>query len=136
MPESITHIRLVSILVSWIAKEHFGGEKGSLLVDSPNSFAGSKPTGIGGYVPDVFGRCLTGKGVIIGEAKTAGDLENVHTRAQLEAFLRYCDARPGSVFVLAVPWHMTRYARSLIQIVCRACGFRGCSTVVLEQLEG
>ena len=136
MPESSTHIRLVSSLVSWIATEYFQGEEGSVLVDSPESLAQAKPPGIAGYVPDVLGQGLLGGGVVIGEAKTASDVENLHTREQLEAFLRYCAARPGSVFVFAVPWHMTRYARSLVGSVCRACKCGSVTTFVLEKLEG
>jgi len=136
MPESSTHVRLVSVLVSWIAAEYFRGERGSILVDAPENLARAKPPGIAGYMPDVFGQCLPGGGVVIGEAKTAGDLENLHTREQLGAFLRYCVARPGSVFVFAVPWHMTRYARCLIEIVRRTCVCEDVTTIVLEQLEG
>jgi hypothetical protein len=107
-----------------------------LLIDSPESPAIAKPPGIGAYVPDVLGQGLPGGVVVIGEAKTAWDLENLHTREQLETFLRHCAARPGSVFVFAVPWHMTRFARVLLKNVGRTCGCEGVSTVVLEQLEG
>ena len=136
MPESSTHLRLVSALVEWISGEYFRKGKGSILIDSPESIAQGKPPGIDGYVPDVFGSNSSAGGVVIGEAKTAGDLENVHTREQLAAFLRYCSANPGSVFVFAVPWHMTRYARNLIEIVRRTQDCGDVTTVVLEKLEG
>jgi len=136
MGESNTHIRLVSALVSWIAEEFYQGQHGCLLVDSPGSPVTAKPSWIAGYVPDVIGQDLPGGAIIIGEAKTAGDLENQHTREQLDAFLRYCAARPGSSFVFAVPWHMTRFARALLKNIGRTCGCEGVSAVVLEQLEG
>lgn len=136
MAESNIHIRLVTALVSWIAAKYFRGERGSLLIDSSDSPAIAKPPGIGVYVPDVIGQGLPGGVVVIGEAKTAGDLENLHTREQLESFLRYCAARPGSVFVFAVPWHMSRFARVLLKNVGRRCGCEGVSTEVIEQLEG
>jgi hypothetical protein len=136
MPESSNHLRLVSALVGWIAAEYFHGDRGLILVDCPESLARAKPPGIAGFVPDVYGQGLSGGGVVIGEAKTAGDLENLHTREQLHSFLLHCAARPGSVFVFAVPWHMTRYARCLIEIVRRTCACEGASAVVLEQLEG
>lgn len=136
MAESRTHVRLVEALVSWIAVEQFHGERGCILVDSPDNSAHAKPPSIAGYVPDVFANGLAGGGVVVGEAKTAGDLERRHTREQLGAFLRYCATRPGSVFVFAVPWHATRYARRLIEIVRRACGCSCVTSFVLEQLEG
>ena len=136
MAESNTHIRLVAALVSWIAEEFFQGQRGCLLVDSPESPVTAKPCGIAGYLPDVIGQGLPGGAVVIGEAKTAGDLENQHTREQLDAFLRYCAARPGSAFVFAVPWHMTRFARALLLSIKRTCGCECVSAVVLEQLEG
>ncbi len=136
MAESRTHLRLVEALVSWIAVEQFHGERGCILVDAPDSLAHAKPPNIAGYVPDVFAHGLAGGGIVVGEAKTASDVENRHTREQLGAFLRYCAARPGSVFVFAVPWHATRYARWLIESVRRACGCGRVSTFVLEQLEG
>ena len=83
MAESNIHIRLVTALVSWIAVKYFRGERGSLLIDAPDSPAIAKPPGIGGYVPDVIGQDLPGSVVVIGEAKTAGDMENMHTQEQL-----------------------------------------------------
>lgn len=136
MAESNIHIRLVTALVSCIAVKYFRGERGSLLIDAPDSPAIAKPLEIDGYVPDVIGQGLPGGVVVIGEAKTARDLENMHTQEQLGAFLRYCAGRPGSIFVFAVPWHMTRFARALLKNVGRRYGYEGVSTVVLEQLEG
>ncbi|MDD5701713.1 MAG: hypothetical protein PHU23_06635 [Dehalococcoidales bacterium] len=136
MAESNIHIRLVTALVSWIAAKYFRGERGSLLIDSPESPAIAKPPRICDYVPDVIGQGLPSGAVVIGEAKTAGDLENLHTCEQLEIFLRYCAARPGSVFVFAVPWHMNRFARALLKNIIRRCGYEGVSTEVLENLEG
>jgi hypothetical protein len=136
MSESNTHIRLVSKLVTWIAAEYYRGDTGSVLVDCPENQSIAKPPVIAGYVPDVFSHGLLGGGVVIGEAKTAGDVENLHTREQLAAFLSYCDTRQGSVFVFAVPWHMTRYARSLVEIVRRRCNCGNVTIIVLDQLEG
>ncbi len=136
MTESNTHIKLVTSLVSWIAAEFFLGNRGVLLVDSPDSPPFAKPLSIAGFVPDVIGLGLSGGAVVIGEAKTAIDLESRHTKDQLNAFLSYCAIKPGSTFVFAVPWYMTRYARSLLKNVGRSCECRDVSTVVIEQLEG
>jgi hypothetical protein len=136
MPESIKHIKLVSALVTWISTQYFSGDKGRLLIDSPEYTALSKPKRIDGYVPDIFALKLLGGGIVIGEAKTARDLDNKHTRYQIEAFMKYCAIRPGSVLVIAVPWYLTRYARSLLCNISRSCGCDSVSTEVLDQLEG
>jgi hypothetical protein len=137
MPESSTHSRLVAELVSWIATQYFGGDQGALLVDSPENSKFAKPPRIEGYGPDVFGQILPGGAVVIGEAKTAGDVENRHTHDQVKAFMKYCAVQPKSILVLAVPWHHTRYARSLLRNVGRSCGCTDVvATAVLEQLEG
>lgn len=136
MAESRSHLKLVEALVSWIAGERFHGGRGCILVDAPESLAHAKPPIIAGFVPDVYALDLDGGGIVIGEAKTARDLENRHTREQLETFLQYCAARPGAMLVMAVPWHATRYARHLLAIVGRACRCESVTTVVLEQLEG
>jgi hypothetical protein len=136
MAESCTHIRLVSELVCWITEEYFQGQRGTLLVDAPESPAAAKPFEIAGFVADVIGRKLPGDAVVIGEAKTAKDLESLHTRKQLEVFLRYCAERPGSTFVIAVPWHMTRFARALLKNIKRLSQCDGVSIVVLERLGG
>jgi hypothetical protein len=136
MPESTVHMKLVCSLVSWISSEFFAGQQGTVLVDSPENPATAKPALINGFVPDVFGRGLPGGAVVIGEAKTAGDVDNRHTRAQIAAFLQYCAAMQGSVFVFAVPWHKTRFARNLIRNIERTSQFGHVSSVILEQLEG
>lgn len=134
MAESKTHIDLVSALVSFVATTYFKGEKGSILVDSPESIARPRP--ISGFVPDVFASGSHSDLFFIGEAKTAGDIENRHTRDQLVAYLQFCNARPGSILHLAVPWHMTRCTRMLVRNIGRSIGCDSVETVVLDGLPG
>ena len=134
MAESQTHIDLVSALVSFVASQYFNGESGCILVDSPES--SNRPCPISGFVPDVYANGQSSGLVFVGEAKTAGDVESRHTREQVTAFLKFCAARPGSVFLFAVPWHMTRCARMLVRNIGRSVGCDGVETIVLDGLVG
>lgn len=136
MPESRGHMNLVIALKKWVADQYFQGQSRSLLVDEPDSARGAKPVDIGGHVPDLFVPGLSDGLLVIGEAKTANDLENTHTKSQIEAFLRYCSSRTEAVFVMAVPWHMTRYARNLIANTKVKCGCEAVFSIVLDGLEG
>ena len=89
---------------------------------------------IGGFRPDLFARDPSTSSVILGEAKSIQDFENVHTLAQLTQFLLYCDRSPGSTFVLAVPWMIQRNAESLVRVLKVRHGMTRVKTIVLEQL--
>lgn len=136
MSESVRHMKLVRSLVAWVSQMYFEGDSGRILVDSAEGVAAGRPPMLGGYVPDVYAKRFAPRSAVVGEAKTARDLENLHTRAQLVAFLKHCAEFPDSVLVFAVPWHMTRYAKSLMRVLVRQQGLGGVKTMVLEQLEG
>jgi len=114
MAESDTHKCLVSALVERIALDFFFGDKGSILVDSSSSSRECKPPSIEGFVPDVYAKGFGGGFTVVGEAKTAGDIECRHSSDQFRAFLQHCSQRNNAVFIVAVPWHMTRFAKALI----------------------
>jgi hypothetical protein len=136
MSESVRHMKLVRSLVAWVAGKYFDGDSGHILVDSPEGLLSGRPPPLGGFVPDVYAEQLGPRSVVVGEAKTPRDLESRHTQAQLLAFLGYCAQLPGSVLVLAVPWPMTRFAKSLLRVLQQQHQLKGTRTVVLEQLEG
>ena len=136
MPESVGHARLVDSLVGWIAATQLDGDPGAILVDCPASVASAKPPAILGFIPDVFVRKSVGRSLIIGEAKTARDLESRHTREQLTAFLTRCAQVRSSMLVLAVPWYLERFAKVALRRLKIASNATGVETVVLEQLPG
>ena len=136
MSESSSHMRLVRSLSQWVAKRYFDGDTGHILVDSPHNTASAKPPSVCGFVPDVYAGPTREGGFIIGEAKTARDIENRHTRAQLLAFLKRCGEDERTVLIMAVPWEMERFTKALLEILkCRASAQK-VSTVVLEKLPG
>jgi len=136
MSESVRHMKLVRSLVTWVAHAYFGGDAGHILVDSAESSLSGRPPLLGGFVPDLYAKRLRLSSIVVGEAKTARDLENRHTRAQLIAFLEHCAEFPDSVLVLAVPWHMTRFAKALMCLLQRQQRLEGVRTIVIEQLAG
>jgi hypothetical protein len=135
MGESLTHMRLVERLARWISDTYLGGSDRCLRVDLPSCIAGSRPPCIGPYVPDVYACEAAERGVIVGEAKTAQDLDSPHTHAQFAAFLEHCSLHPGSVLVIAVPWDCVRHAASILRSLRRRAGTEGVDTAVIERLS-
>jgi len=136
MGESVSHVRLVESLLLWVATTYFRGDTGHILVDSRLLGSFSTPPRINGFVPDIYAENTSDGSLIIGEAKTARDIENRHTRAQLTAFLNRCAEDVNSLFVLAVPWDMERFAKVLLRNIqgqSKTCEVRA---IVLEQLQG
>lgn len=114
MPESEEHSNLVALLHTYIA-ERFCESKGErVYTDSVSSKSRTRPPPIEGYVPDAYVLLNEQGKVVIGEAKSMGDLENSRTDAQVTAFLRRCDMAEGSAFILAVPWPLERLARAML----------------------
>lgn len=136
MGESRSHMRLVGALIQWIADNYLSGDLGSILSDSPDSSASAKPPKINNFVPDVYAMVGNEKQLIIGEAKTARDLENRHTCDQLTAFLLQCTQTEDSLFVFAVPWYMTRLARNIVHKIQNKVNANNVVVVVLEKLQG
>jgi hypothetical protein len=134
MPESASHKRLVNELKQWITNNYKDNEDFFIWTDSPQNGISKAPIRIEGFVPDVYAKSLSLPRQIIGEAKTARDLDTKHTENQLTAFLRYCSRNEGSFFVLAVPWDHVRYARSLIKYWKTLHKAENVEALVLEKL--
>lgn len=134
MPETHQHKRLVEIMVEFVRNTYLNGDTTRLLVDSAVSRDSGRPPIIGGFRPDLFAHQPGSSAVILGEAKSIQDFENLHTLAQLTSFMCYCNKSPESIFVLAVPWIFQRNAESLVQMLKIRHGMKSVKTIVLEQL--
>ena len=95
-----------------------------------------KPPLISDHCPDVFVPKTNSFNMIIGEAKTLRDVETVHTINQFKAFLKFCELNHPSLFVLAVPWPVTRLARNLVKNIQVKTDTRNVRTFILENLRG
>lgn len=122
MGESAAHIKLVDMMAEWVSKKYLEGDKGIILLDSPASSSEMKPPIIYNFVPDLYVPALGDDFLIIGEAKTFKDVENKHTEEQIKAFLRRCAEVPKAYFIMAVPWHMTALAISIIKYCKKEVG--------------
>ena len=131
MPESSAHQALVDRAYRYLAAR-FPIDRGHMMfVDAPTTRRGDKPPRFEGFVPDVFVTSVPTRYHAIGEAKIASDLENDHTTAQLDAFLRHLRIRTG-VLVVAVPWTVAATARAVVAAAVERTGADAVETVVLD----
>ena len=135
MPESAEHAKLVAILRGYISERFCEGNSSIILCDSVNKESRARPPSIEGYVPDAYVLLDDQGKVVIGEAKSIGDLENAHTDDQIMAFLTRCGTVKGSAFILAVPWPVERLARSLLTNFQASGNFLHVETVVLSEVN-
>lgn len=113
MSESIKHMELVKIIFEYVRQLLPENYRAFIEVDTPSSLQSNY---VQSYRPDVF---LEYKDkLIIGEAKTASDFDRLHSKSQLDAYIRKCYEYDGdAMLVVSVPWmllfsvknHLKRY---------------------------
>lgn len=103
MPESSTHMNFVDICGDYICKNVIPhGKQSYLLYDNSNSTQ-KPPIVIGGVRPDVYFN--HGGLLVIGEAKTWNDVDNIHSLRQFECYFKECETFDGeTVIVLCTTW--------------------------------
>ena len=69
---------------------------------------------------------------VIGEAKTARDLETNHSHKQIMSFLEYLVHTPNGLFILAVPPDRKARARSLLTKLRGPLGSNAPDTEVID----
>lgn len=134
MSESHYHIDLVYSLKKWI-NDQYQDNDSIVLLDLPDYDVNNKPFLISGYRPDAYAKIFNGKIIIIGEAKTARDLESKRSEKQLIAFLEFCSKTSNSKFVLAVPWDIKRFAISFIKDMKIQNGYNAVDAVVIDNIK-
>ena len=132
MPESARHARLVEAIVAHA--EHRVGKLTDILVreDAVRPRRGERPPKVSGFTPDVYASDVPTTMTLIGEAKTAADLDTKHSRAQIAAFLQYLAHTPGGLFVLAVPVSVKPRARWVLRELSRPLGSGAPKTEVID----
>lgn len=100
--ESTLHIRLVECLARQVRERH-PAERGLLMLVDHDHYGNDRPYRVNGYCPDLFASDLPTTFEVLGEAKTAADLERTRSHAQIGAFLDYLSLRPHGWFYLCVP---------------------------------
>ena len=134
MSESSKHAELVGIIVEYIRREHTHTTAMGILDDLTGPLRAERPSKIGGFVPDVHAFDAPLTTVIIGEAKTAADLETEHSLNQIKAFMLYLSHQRAGIFILAVPWQVKRRGSSLIEAVRKDIGAHSVRTITLDDV--
>lgn len=127
---------LVEALLRWIETETNYREHMAILVSHPDSPTQHLPPVIDGCVPDVFARDDSNSVVVIGEAKTAADIETRRSREQLTAYLQFLSRHSTATLVLAVPWYCVNQIRSLVRVIQKRTETEMVAIVILEKLPG
>ena len=136
MSESSVHTTLVRLLAKQIDKLLPPEDRSRMLVDVPENPPQKKPPRVYGFVPDVFVFNTTCYAFVIGEAKTAIDIDKNHTMEQLTAFLRKCSESSNSILVMAVPWHVVSLTKSVIWDCKEKADLETVRTMIIERLPG
>lgn len=131
--ETTVHDRLVLLMEEWVCANVLYGERGGLQCDLPGRGA---PPRIANNVPDLYVAACADIPLVVGEAKTAIDIETKRSQEQIAAFLKHCDRVKPSIFVLAVPWYRIAYARNLLRRLCNKHKLTAVRTLVVENLPG
>ena len=118
MSESNAHRMLVMATTHAMRKRYPNMLVRADIQESPGD---PVPPLIGGYRPDLIGRCVrTRAHVLIAEAKTDRNIDKQHTRDQIGAFLDHLYTLPRGVgtFVLAVDGRVADRARTFLRFAC------------------
>ena len=106
-----------------------------VLHDLPGPIGCDKPPKIGNFRPDIYAANAPTTMVIIGEAKTASDLETTHSRKQFFSYLRYLALYPGSTLLVGVPWPMRIRAAHLLLELQLEAGSLETKLVVVDDVQ-
>ena len=141
MSESSEHRDLVVLMADGLRAKYPGAVIETDLQERPGD---PVPPPIDGRRPDIYAHDKKKKLYVIGEAKTAADLDNKHTHAQIAAFVRYLEARGAGVFVLGVWGAKSDRAKTLLRFAnielelttTRLQVFDGCDYWLLDPKGG
>lgn len=104
MSESDCHRNLVRALAGEIVADPVWTSIPLVYCDIQDSCVAELPPVIGSNRPDVFAKEITSSLSIIGEAKTASDVDNRHTVEQLVSYFEYLRHQSHGELWMGVPW--------------------------------
>ena len=135
MSEGVVHALLVSALVQQI-EERLGPSEIVIWADLPADGRYVATPKMEGLRPDVYARQRATGAVILGEAKSARDIETPHTREQLRRFFEDLSSEKDSLLWLAVPLAGAGTAMRVARSVRSDCRCDGVSFLVSGWLLG
>ncbi|MDR3546860.1 MAG: hypothetical protein P4M11_01055 [Candidatus Pacebacteria bacterium] len=122
-------------LVEYVRTSADNAHQLALLHDLPGMIGCDKPPMLGSYRPDLYATDAPTTTVIVGEAKTAHDLETAHSKEQIRSFLRHLAMYPGSQLILAVPWSSRARAQQLLAVLSKDSGLHNVKLVVIDDMQ-
>jgi hypothetical protein len=135
VPEGNAHRELVRLLSRRIA--------GDVPISWASFIDGARfddragiPPMLGIYRPDVYAVERESRRTIIGEAKTADDIDNDHTRRQLAAYFQHLAQGPVGEIWMAVPMMAGGTAHRICRAVRSSVGARQIGFVITGWLFG
>ncbi len=114
MSQSDEHRLLVLQLSEALTARHPGI---SAVVDVQAAPGDTVPPLLGGHRPDLYARLPDSGALIIGEAKTTGDIDNEHTCSQIRAFIAHLDQNQESRLILATTGQGADSAKTLLRFM-------------------
>lgn len=102
MSESEIHSRLVNATLR-VIREWASNDTLDIWADQPTLREHLSPYAIGEVQPDIIAIKRDTRFTIFGEAKTAWDVDNLHTRKQLKEYYEYLLTRPDGLLWFSVP---------------------------------
>lgn len=103
MPESERHARLVKAIIAHLEERVGTISDIAIRDDSIRPLRGERPPKLPRFIPDVYATDVPTTKTMIGEAKTARDLETDRSQMQIASFLEHLSHTPNGLFILAVP---------------------------------
>lgn len=119
MGESEQHMSLVRILDAWVRAQSSSTDWVCVFADLPETPPREKPPLVDGFRPDIWAEDIPRTFTLLGEAKTASDLETEHSTNQLRAFLQFLSLQSAPHLVIATPLRARASARSLVAQLAR-----------------
>jgi hypothetical protein len=132
--ESDLHRRLVDRLHAYMIET--SGSELVCCVDGPVQAVAAAPPLLAGYRPDVYAVSHDTRRVLLGEAKTPGDIDNRHTRSQLSVYFEHLLHEPLGEIWIAVPLASAGTALRVCRSVRSSLGARQVPLVITGWLLG
>lgn len=134
MALSDSHIKLVQALRSYV-EDTYGANKNILIyTDNPDPNIKARVPKFDGFIPDLYARTISPDRFILGEAKTAGDVETRHSIYQYEQYLSYCACHLNSILLFAVPWTVVATLKNKIRIIKLRLYINNVNPIYIEPL--
>ena len=132
MSQSDVHRELV-IQVSQALKSRY--PQISVTTDVQQIPGDEVPPMIGRHRPDIYAKEKSSYSLVIGEAKTDGDLNNEHTYNQIMSFINYLEQKKCGSFVLAVTGYRANRAKVLLGFICRQVHAENTDILVFDSCD-